>query len=186
MGVQEFKAIEFDSLAMANVHPGFFHSEYVGDSKVESVQAAITSVIDGIPDSDIFIDHVGHKVEESFPRFAYDVVVVGTDSLASRREAFRRFYQPDKLWIDARMGGPACDCYALTPNTPEETVEKYKQSLEGKGDPLPCGMKATAPLTKGFLPGMIGAAVRDYVNGKEPLYYCRYSMDDRGFYWEAS
>lgn len=188
MGVKEFYTVEFDSVSPANVHPGFFMGEDAyarhGVPKSASVTEAVNRIIG---DTDISVINIAERVEDlhagGLP--PVNIIIIGTDSLPSRRIAFRRLFQHGKgmTWIDGRMGGAGCDVYVYHDELDQDSKEHYYASLEGEGDPLPCGMKATSAMTKGYIPGIIGDIVRDWVSGLLLPYHVRYSMDDKGFLW---
>lgn len=182
MGVLNFQVIEFDEVGMANIHPGFFDAGDArnGVPKTQSVMKAVQKVIGDDLIECRSIEGLLERIEVTDLN-RYDIVIVGTDSLESRRNAFDKFYTPKTVWIDGRMGGTGCDVFCYHEGLDEETKAHYVESMKGAGDPLPCGMKSTAAMTKGFIPGMIGDIVRDHVNGDQLAYHYRYDMADKGF-----
>jgi len=181
MGVTDIQVIEPDVVTTANIYPGFFPAEHKSQPKAAAVLHGIHTMLGA--NCGVSIKHFDAKLEDvrMSELDPYNVVLIGTDSLDTRRKAFTKFYLPNVFWMDARMGGTGADLFCLHDNTTDEALDHYRESLQGDGDPLPCGMKATAAMTKGFIPGMIGDAMRDFVNGHRIAYHYRYDMRDKGF-----
>ena len=181
MGVTDLTLIDPDEVAEENIHPGFFTSEHIGTEKVyalahdlEHYGTQIRTLVASVNMASPFL--------QGDP---FDIVLVGTDSLHSRQEAWDVLHDKTQWWMDGRMGGPGCDLYVLRVDDTEKAIE-YERTLRSPEGHLPCGMKATAFITKGYLMGMIGDALRDIVN-REPVvpYRFRYDADDKLFVLET-
>lgn len=174
MGITDMTLIDPQDVALENTYPGWFRWGDVGSSKVRAVAYRLQEEF-GVSDNIIY------ERDKFINLYAgsYDVVVVSTDSLTSRREAWEIYLAEGErqgkplwnLWIDARMGGTNAEVYALTRDDPE-LISGYNKRLLGKDVELACGMKATAPLTKGVIPSMVAQAIYDVIQGKQPA-YCR-------------
>lgn len=87
------------------------------------------------------------------------IVVVGVDSMDARRRIWQQNKIKGKLfWLDGRMGGTQATVYCVDLGN-EKAVVAYEQSLDMEGADLPCGMKSTAFITKGWMQGMLGTAL---------------------------
>lgn len=177
MGVQQLTLIDNGIVEPENIYPGFFSQDAAQEElkKVDAVSMDIEDRYGVLPLTRLgFIEDVPQK-----DLGIYDIVLVCTDTLASRQATWKALGDRATWWLDGRMGGPGCDLYCF--NTKDGSkVEAYLESLEHSEGELPCGMKATAFITKGYLQGFIGDAIRDIVND-EPVapFRWRYSADDK-------
>lgn len=170
MGVEDITVMDPQEVALENVFPGHFRWDDVGKPKAEAIA------------DQIFEDYrvgIYPLVEEYIlpPRGYYDVVIVSTDTLSSRRYAWE--HRPNfSLWVDARMGGTNVEVYAILDND-QEAKQRYNKRVDGREIDLPCGMKATAPLTKGIIPGLVTQAIYDFALRKQPTYCVMYDLKTR-------
>jgi len=173
VGFEELTIMDPDVVMEENLYPGFFSHGDQGRPKVEALYDRLYDVfgntIDVEPIVGSFPDH------DEFPTF--DIVLICTDTLESRREAWRHGRELCRgVWIDARMGGTLSTVYAID-REDQDAMRDYDMELrEGREGELPCGQKATAPLTKGFINGMIGKVLIDIANGDKPLHMQRYDL----------
>lgn len=171
MGIDKISVIDPDEVALENVHPGYFTLEDVGESKAFAIsndsmirQAASTMNTQNCLYGDADLSR-------------HDIVVISTDNVPSRRAAWaERSLTCDGIWIDARMGGYLATVISVDLSS-EAAVKTYDEFIntEEPGS-LPCGEKATAPLTKGFIAGMIGQSLERALNGKPQIYMQRYDL----------
>lgn len=175
-GFENITIIDPDVIGEENIYPGFF-SQIQVDGKRNKVEALSVDIYDryGI--------HVIYDAallqQTNIIHKTFDIVIIGTDSLASRRMAWNIY--ADELcrgyWIDARMGFWLATVITVDMNNPW-SKDTYQNSLsEETQGTLPCGEKATAPMTKGFIPGMIGQSLEKIVNETGPPYIQRYDME---------
>lgn len=159
LGFQDITVYEPDIVGPENPAPQFYPLyDADGRLKTDSLSQTIkdwTGVeIKAIPEP---FERQGGK---------YDIVVVAVDSIAIRRRIWKLGGLDWKFWIDGRMGGKQAEIYAV-PNTPEGRAF-YEESMQGNMEPLACGMKATAFITKGIIPGLVGSILAKIVD-QEPF-----------------
>ncbi len=172
MGITDITIVDPDDIGHENVFPGAFPSFKVGEKKVSALMD------DMVDYYNVYIDAMPCKLADASLKQA-SIVVVSTDSNVSRRQAWaKRDYlcYPNSLWIDARMGGYLST--VLTVSLADKAAcDTYTEFIQWETDgSLPCGQKATAPLTKGFIAGMIGQSIMRYLNRQPPLYIQRYDL----------
>lgn len=131
MGISNMTLIDPQEVNLENTYPGWFRWGDLGKPKVEAVAERLREEFnlgDGIhPIQDYFM--------ELYPK-RYDVVVISTDTLTSRREAWEIFRAQEEgvghplweLWIDARMGGTNAEVYALI-HDDEDLLLRYNKRL---------------------------------------------------------
>lgn len=187
MGYRKFTFVDHDVVAAENTHPAYLHHWLVGRKKVD---ALAQQLIDALGRDDFDIQVVDTRVQEwlgnhtargRLERPEFDLTVLGLDSLEARRQAVQglRDMQMTEWIADGRMGGYTCQLYCA--NLYFNWMQSYLQTLEGEDAPLLCGMKATSPLTKGWLAGMIGLAGMRIANeenddGTPPPYFQQYDL----------
>lgn len=170
LGVSNFMLVDKDVVGGENIFPGHFPVSHIDMPKVYSIKDQLVSTF-GIPD-DRIVTHFG-DIEDA--EVKHDIVVIGTDTLPSRRRAYSRNNGRCHYWIDGRMGATLCSVYVV-PRHNQQRRDAYEESMRGRGSTLPCGQKATSPITKGMIPAMIGQAIYDIVNDKEPPYWQLYDL----------
>ena len=170
LGGQRFVLVDPDDVEDENVAPGWFLSDEVGEKKVAVIQHKLTAFYDVI---------VGRAISERFhhQRIPSDVVIVCTDDMASRKTCWRQrhYLDPWRMWVDLRMGFDQCSLYCVVCGNVEYEAD-YERSLELPQADLPCGQKATAALTVGMLPGMLGTVLYRTANGWPPPKHLFYKM----------
>ena len=175
MGVRHFTLYDPDTVAAENVYPSGFGIADVGFLKVRVAKQQMQQQLGHYPgDSDIqareqrYIDQPGET----------DIVIIGTDTMSSRRTAWEQNQLDWKLWIDGRMGADRCEIYTATRGGDNSY---YEHRLTVGESPLACGEKATAPLTTGIIPGLISSIVFQWINGKPIPREYFFSMGDSFF-----
>ena len=177
IGVEEMTIVDYDDVNYENIAPSFFSIDDIGKNKAAVLKERLERWY-GDAISITAVEGRGEDIEDAGA--TYDIIIVGTDSLSSRRELWQirdtlSGHNDNLWWIDGRMGGPLCDVYAVSRNDIDRVVE-YEQTLLNAPSSLPCGMKATSPLTKGIIPGFIGQIYSDLATGKEPPFLQRYDL----------
>ena len=158
MGVEEFHLIDPDWVAIENVGPQSYTRAYTDLPK----PIALSDQIERInPQAQIQRYHRHFPFDDlSDLPLKVEVVLLGLDSLYPRKLAWNAITGDNKqietTWLlDGRMGQDTATLYTINLNDPVQ-IELYQKSLELKPRPTPCGMKATAFITKGILAGLIG------------------------------
>ena len=175
MGFEKITLIDPDTVAEENLYPGFFHTGQVNYNKADEVALELESRY-GISAA-YYSLHMQELDPEDFAN-PFNVMIVSTDTLYSRQQIWRmRREVCTDLYIDARMGAHLATVYAVDMDD-NRTMAAYSQELdfdnrEGK---LACGEKATAPLTKGWIMGMVGKALFNYVNHRQVPFMQRYDL----------
>jgi len=152
MGAESILLQDFDTVKEENVAPSFFSTRDVKAPKTHAVRDRIYS------DFGFYIN----ISEEAYSRQIRDVdiVIITVDSLNMRRTIWNNHRITYRLWIDARMGFDQVGVYSHLFGAP---VDTYELTLSRPGEPLPCGQKATAPLSIGLVPGLVGTVVMRYL-----------------------
>lgn len=162
MGVTDFTLVDHDEVNDENVFPGFLP----GPTGVKKAQA----LADWGRTHDVVSTAIMEWVEDAYIDDDFDLILVGTDNLESRRFCFSKLRHMSPWLIDGRMGGTSAAVLTI-PTSDDDIGGLYWEYLQGNNTPLECGMKATAMLTKGFIVGMIGQSVYDILHKREPFYY---------------
>ena len=175
MGFTALTIIDFDVVMEENLYPAFFPGgvDILGLDKTQEIRewaqcmGVELCVFDG-------------RIEDFEPDDHYDICIMAVDSLMARRVALNKLWDCCDWVIDGRMGGPLCTVITM-PTTRRllgrDIRRKYERVyIDVPSGDLPCGEKATAPLTKGWIPGMVGQSVADIINGDAPPYIQRYDL----------
>jgi hypothetical protein len=173
MGFSNVHLFDNDEIGEENLYPGFFSQMDIGEPKSVGVSNDIWYRY-GVRFTSY--DDLFQNVVE--PDWEWDVVLICTDSLISRQEIWETNakYICGHVYIDARMGGTLATVYAVEMADPNALVEYNAELGDGRFSELPCGEKATAPLTKGFISGMIGQVLFDVANNRTPPFMQRYDL----------
>jgi molybdopterin/thiamine biosynthesis adenylyltransferase len=179
MGVRDFTLIDPDFVEDVNIFPGWFNVMNVGIHKVDVVQEYLEENYDlGGGDFVSVTAYPGLANEAPITdEDQFDIILACTDNIPSRQWAWEHWAGQCKLWLDARMGGTTAHLFAIDPLSGDDR-SYYEGMFYSEPAELPCGMKATAALTKGFIPGMIAEAVRNHILDKPSLRVRRYDLDD--------
>lgn len=153
MGAQDITVFDRDKLEPANIAPSFASRQHLGQPKVTALQDKLHT-------------ETGFKIKavnDSFGQqmFDVDIVVISVDTMNMRRYIWDNHRINYELWIDARMGGDQAGVYTHVSGFPTDT---YDKGIRREGAQLPCGEKATAPISAGLVPGMVGMIVMRYIH----------------------
>jgi hypothetical protein len=177
-GFSYITIMDDDKLAVENLFPAFFPYGEPGKMKVDELGAFCLDI--GLPldthDCRLTVDTTCVLKEKK-----YDIVICAPDGTKNRRNVWRirrEFSTDDTWWMDTRMGGPLLSVFTFQIGD-RLAVADYLTTLEGEDGDLPCGMKATATLTKGFATGFIGQSLIDITMGVTPIYMQRYDLKSR-------
>jgi hypothetical protein len=198
LGGQRFTLFDPDDVAEPNIAPGWFtldslRADEDAPEMTKKVRVIQTQLHQGFG---VELDNIQIYSEryQSQPVEGVDVVFSATDSMQARRQTWRSRarFGDWRLWVDARMGGDQCSLYvALNPLLPAmleaeqrdafirtsmDYFSNYEASLDLPNTALPCGLKATASLTTGMIPGMVGSVLYRFVNGQLPPKHLFYQM----------
>lgn len=183
MGVRQITVVDYDVVAEENVFPGCFGQKDLSMPKTRAL-ARMAQEDFGVT-LNIYESMATDALNRlSLLRAGFGVVLVATDSLSSRQEAFDKVRE-DRMaswWMDGRMGGTTARVYCFgmdQASLNSEQVESYIDGFRLSPAELPCGQKATSPLTKGFIPGFVGQCLFDIANGSTPPFEQRYDLRDR-------
>ena len=162
MGVTEFTLYDGDNVEAANVWPGAFAMEDVGQPKAEVMVRRMETTLGANLHANI---RGWFDVDDAHQ--PHDIWVVGTDTMRSRRDVWEvvsnlRLFG---LYIDSRMGGGGFEIYTITADDRDAARQYEQHHLANVADQdLPCGQKATAPITKEIASQVVGR-VRAYLTG---------------------
>jgi hypothetical protein len=157
MGVGEITVYDDGRVERPNVAPGCFDLDDIGHMKTLSVSRKL----------------IGSSTASYQYRFgpddswAGDIAIMAVDELKIRRELWESADIDCTWWIDSRMGGDRSSIYVVNREN-GRGARIYERSLRKQTTDLSCGQKATAFITAGVIPGMIGSAVYNIVNGQQP------------------
>lgn len=182
-GIVDVTIMDYDTVEIENICPAFFPYAELKNHKTSELTAFAADM--GIPVTGI-ADRLSSETLSLLKKRKFDIVVSAPDGVENRRivwELRRNFTNPSTWWIDARMGGHLLSVFTFALDD-EHAVKAYEQvELEGEDAPLPCGMKATAPQTKGFGNGFAGQSLFDIINGEQkPFFLQRYDLKTRDYF----
>tara|TARA_R100000664_G_scaffold33847_1_gene52317 strand:+ start:2586 stop:3254 length:669 start_codon:yes stop_codon:yes gene_type:complete len=139
-GATKFLLYDMDKVATENLGVSQYIDENIGMNKTDALKDQLSAINEDI---DVM------KYSEYFKMFRYqdnnDIVVLGFDSMKSRREAVENICSNKKtkpfMLIDGRMGGEHYQQYVFT----DVRLNKYLKTWysDEEGDPEPCNIKAT-------------------------------------------
>jgi molybdopterin/thiamine biosynthesis adenylyltransferase len=162
MGVSHITVYDDDEVSEPNIAPGYFIAQDLGG--FPKVQIVASSIID----AGFEVEFETHQEKFGGATFgSYNVVLVATDTMQSRRAIWGN---PNLHWehfIDARMGGDQCSVYYVNKET-GHGLEEYETAVQYEQQGMECGEKATAFLTAGIIPGFIGTVLFHLANGTVP------------------
>lgn len=176
-GFNKITICDFDDVGWENIHPGFLSARHILSNKAEAVA---NDIIERLELNIKVVRTTYQEAIEAGDIGTYDIVIVSTDSLSTRVDLWSKYrHICYGLWIDARMGGTLASVYSIDMDNQMHMKIYDADLLSQEPGSTPCGEKATAPLTKGFISGMIGQSLVDFANGKAPRYFQRYDMGAR-------
>ena len=139
-GATKFLLYDMDVVATENLGVSQYIDENIGMKKVDALNEQLLAIN---YDIDVMM------YPEYFKLFRYqnnnDIVILGFDSMKSRREAVDNICGNKRtkpfMLIDGRMGGEHYQQYVFT----DVTLSKYLKTWysDEEGDPEPCNIKAT-------------------------------------------
>lgn len=161
MGVRNFILYDDDVVSIENLFPQNFSRSALGQPKAQAL-ADFLQYNFNVSTVEVHCqryEQQPHKV---------DVVIIGVDTMRDRVSIWKFVRAKNsltyRLWIDGRMGGQEAHVIAFLANDTQARRHYQLHELPTHPiPPLPCGQKATAYLTKGFICGIIGARVRNFV-----------------------
>lgn len=166
MGARKFTLYDPDIIESENLMPQNFALQSVGSNKVDAALDMLRPVLPP--------EYFDTLEVNAFPalfngnaRDAFDVIVVATDTIESRRSIWqkRELWGGYNLYIDARIGGLFYQVFAVNPSVPAH-ITNYNLALTSSGNPdLPCGEKATAFISRGYVTGEIGKVITRHLRG---------------------
>ena len=143
-GATKFVLYDMDMVGTENIGVSQYFDEHIGMQKVEALNEHMLGIN---YNADIMM------VDEYFKLFRYqnnnDIVILGFDSMKSRKEAVeeicRRKNEKPFLLIDGRMGGEHYQQYVFTDVKLKSYMDTWYSDEDG--DPEPCNVKATSYCT---------------------------------------
>ena len=168
-GVTKIMVYDHDTVSEENIAPQFYGEYQIGKPKVEALANNIYDFIG------LDIGWVNKKYEGQQHSNA-NLIISAVDGMARKRAMwnYRTRGVPNwEWWIDTRMGATQASVICVG----REYLDQYLPYLEWKeADDLPCGEKATAPLTKGIIPGLVGKCIWDISHEFIPPLWQSYDM----------
>tara|TARA_R100001594_G_scaffold143215_1_gene190927 strand:- start:4731 stop:5402 length:672 start_codon:yes stop_codon:yes gene_type:complete len=139
-GATNFLLYDMDIVATENLGVSQYVEEHIGKPKVTALGNYLLSIN---KEADIMM------FNEKYDVFRYqnnqDIVILGFDSMKSRREAVEDIcydkQQKPFMLIDGRMGGEHYQQYVFTDLTKAKYMKTWYSDEDG--DPEPCNIKAT-------------------------------------------
>ena len=140
-GATKFVLYDMDVVATENIGVSQYIDENIGMKKVEALNEQLLSI--NCMNVEIMM------VPEYFNMFRYqdnnDIVILGFDSMKSRKEAIEEICSNKQtkpyLLIDGRMGGEHYQQYLFTNVTLNNYMKTWYSDKDG--DPEPCNVKAS-------------------------------------------
>ncbi len=137
MGVQRITAFDDDTVEDHNLPNQMYPVDSIGQTKIE---AAASMCLDYAG-----VDIIGME-EKLNGHLLRGVVVSGVDSMAARKEIWKRVKAAKKhvpLYVEARMGAEVSRIYSINPSEREQ-VKAYDDTLYDDKDalPVPCTERA--------------------------------------------
>lgn len=139
-GADKFCLYDYDKVEEQNVGVSHYNMNDIGKYKVNALENHILSISERAR---------VYKYNESFSEFYHqdnDIVILGFDSMKSRRDAVEEICQRKKekpyLLIDGRMGGEHYQQYVFTDVELKSYMDTWYSDEDG--DPEPCNIKATS------------------------------------------
>jgi molybdopterin/thiamine biosynthesis adenylyltransferase len=139
-GATKFLLYDMDKVATENLGVSQYIDENIGMNKTDALNEQLLAIN---YDIDVMM------YPEYFKLFRYqnnnDIVILGFDSMKSRREAVENICGNKRtkpfMLIDGRMGGEHYQQYVFT----DVTLSRYLKTWysDEEGDPEPCNIKAT-------------------------------------------
>lgn len=167
MGVKQITLYDPDLVGIENVAPGFF-TVAQAESGIPKVEAVRENIIHFLG------NNAASEIKMVFEPFAdqeeeVDIVIIGTDTAASRKAAYFKRAARYRYWIDMRMGGYTVQVYSFAADNDRRRQEYERSLLQLEENEAPCGEKSTAGITKGVIPGLLFNLIVPILNGDDSL-----------------
>lgn len=172
-GVEDVTIVDPDKVEEVNIWPAFFSEEDIDAEKTTALSEW------ALKWHSLQLDSFKGRIENFESERQYDLVIIGTDDMESRRRAWSMasaLSHRNGFWMDGRMGAHLADMYCIPLSDPLKRGEYIKSLIAHETVALPCGQKATAPLTKGFIPGFIGQCLYSIANNLPPPFLQKYDL----------
>lgn len=140
MGAEKIHLYDMDTVGKENIGVSIYRVNDIGKTKVEALQNELESIN---PDCLVNTYH-GLFEEHSIDKDSKDVIILGFDSMSSRKDAVEKIVgkrKPDIL-IDGRMGGEHYQQYVFKSPTVAQYLKTWYSDEQGSDDP--CNSKATS------------------------------------------
>lgn len=160
MGVGHITVYDDQRVEDVNVAPGYFSRWDAETLKVNAVARYVWR------DLKVEVTDVARRFGPD-SEWSGDIVIFAVDSLKIRRDLYMNKGIDCEWLIDARMGADRSAVYVVNRKT-GRGEKVYRASLRKQTSKLPCGQKATAFITAGVIPGLVGSVIYRIVNGMEP------------------
>lgn len=176
MGFHTITVMDFDTIDVANMNCQFYRTMDIGKAKTTALFSLVKSF------TDIELNILPIKLEETTPLECYDIVISAVDSMSVRKLLWEKAKVQHLHFIDARMGGESILLYTM--NTAERTdVKDYEKTLYTDENAVfeRCTAKATM-YTVNLIAGLIGKAVKDIATGcKAYTRIVMWNVKDNGY-----
>ncbi|MEK6882391.1 MAG: ThiF family adenylyltransferase, partial [Nanoarchaeota archaeon] len=126
MGMKKFSLWDFDKVRRHNLPNQFYMEKHLNTDKTESLIDLIRSFI-----SEVKLRNKGKLTNKSI--ILSDIVILTTDTMASRKLAYEKAKLFSRYLIDARMGGQVMVIYTVDLKNPEQ-VKNYEKTLHSDKD----------------------------------------------------
>lgn len=158
-GMKEVTLVDYDVIEDKNIPPSQFTAAMIGRNKAVALGERYG------------FSAVSSRVEEwEGPEEDVDILVLSTDSLRSRKEAFLSLADFHEYIIDIRIGEANMEAWFVGPHSLDEEKERYLKSFEYKTKPAMCGAKAYPGLTKGAVLFYVSRIIWNYASGTAELF----------------
>ena len=121
MGMKNFSLWDFDKVKNHNLPNQFFMEKHINSDKTKALINLVHSFT-----SDVKLKNKGKLTKDSI--IISDVVILTTDTMASRKLAYEKSKLISRYLIDARMGGQVMVIYTVDLKNPEQ-VKDYEKTL---------------------------------------------------------
>lgn len=172
-GEEMIQLYDFDEVERPNIAPARFRQDQIGMPKARAVAEGIKDelgVETVMPFTVPFTDKIGGK---------WDVVISCPDNMKTRQEIWNNQGLEFRYLIDARMGRDNAEIYCVGPGREGRGLRLYERVIGIEDTELECGEKATAPVCKGIIPGLVCSAVANIANGIAPPTHSFFSMNSK-------
>tara|TARA_R110002051_G_scaffold325826_1_gene431758 strand:+ start:3780 stop:4439 length:660 start_codon:yes stop_codon:yes gene_type:complete len=140
MGADKICLYDMDIVGRENIGVSTYRLQDVGETKVDALEKDLTSIN---PDCLVFTFH-GLFEQHQIQKDSKDIVILGFDSMDSRKDAVEKIVKKRKpdILIDGRMGGEHYQQYVFKSPTVAQYLKTWYSDEQGSEDP--CNSKATS------------------------------------------